>query len=95
MSFQVIEGDVVLRDTSGNAIGVVLDGTVYRLQVQTKLVNEDGDEIDFAEDGGQETLEVADQSVRDLLQRIFDELRRMNAMLAYATEADWKGSNDE
>jgi hypothetical protein len=34
--FDLVEGDVVLRDSSGNAIGVVLDGATYRLAVDAK-----------------------------------------------------------
>ena len=39
----------VLYDSSGNAVGVVLDGAVYRLQTQTKIVRgSDGAQIDPA-----------------------------------------------
>lgn len=37
MGFELVEGDVVIRDASGNAIGVVLDGAVYRFQTATKV----------------------------------------------------------
>lgn len=36
-SFTVIEGDVVLRDETGNPVGVILDGAVYRLRTEAKL----------------------------------------------------------
>lgn len=35
--FAMIEGDVVVRDTAGNAVGVVLDSSVYRLQTEARL----------------------------------------------------------
>lgn len=38
-TFNLIEGDVIIRDENGNPVGVVLDGSVYRLQTSTKLRN--------------------------------------------------------
>lgn len=38
-AFSVIEGDVVIRDSSGNAVGVILDGAIYRLQTDTKVAS--------------------------------------------------------
>lgn len=37
MSFSVIEGDVVIRDSNGNPVGVILDGAVYRFTVDAKV----------------------------------------------------------
>lgn len=37
--FTIIEGDVVIRDASGNPIGVVLDGAVWRFQTEAKVIN--------------------------------------------------------
>lgn len=37
MSFSIVEGDVVIRDSSGNPIGVILDGAVYRFAVDAKV----------------------------------------------------------
>lgn len=37
--FTVIEGQVVLEDDNGNAVGVVLDGSIYRLQTEAKVTN--------------------------------------------------------
>jgi len=34
VNFALIEGDVVIRDENGNAVGVILDDAVYRLQVE-------------------------------------------------------------
>lgn len=36
-ALSIIEGDVVIRDESGNPVGVVLDGSVYRLRTEAKL----------------------------------------------------------
>lgn len=38
-AFQLIEGDVVLRDSAGNPVGVILDGAVYRLQTEAKIAS--------------------------------------------------------
>lgn len=38
-TFTVIEGDVVLRDESGNPVGTVQDGNTHRLQVEAKVVD--------------------------------------------------------
>lgn len=69
MGFQVIEGDVVIRDSGGNAIGVLLDGTVYRLQVEAKLVGDEGDDVAVS-DGGQPKLMVVDMEAANLLNKI-------------------------
>jgi hypothetical protein len=37
MFFTVIEGDIVLIDSSGNEVGVILDGSTYRLQTEAKV----------------------------------------------------------
>ncbi len=39
MSFSIVEGDVVIRDSSGNPVGVILDGTVYRFAVDAKITS--------------------------------------------------------
>ena len=39
MSFTIIEGDVVVRDSSGNPIGVILDGVTYRFAVDAKVTD--------------------------------------------------------
>lgn len=40
--FLVGDVDAVLRDPNGNAVGVVIDGAVYRLQTETKLATGHG-----------------------------------------------------
>jgi hypothetical protein len=37
--FSIVEGDVVIRDASGNPIGVILDGAVYRFAVDAKVTS--------------------------------------------------------
>ena len=39
MSFSIVEGDVVIRDSSGNPVGVILDGTVYRFAVDARVTS--------------------------------------------------------
>jgi len=41
-SFSVIEGDVVLRDSSGNAVGVILDNSIYRLEGRNAICGQVG-----------------------------------------------------
>ena len=41
----------ILYDSSGNAVGVILDGAVYRLQGITKVLNSGGTQIDPATQG--------------------------------------------
>jgi hypothetical protein len=48
---------VVIRDESANPVAVILDGAVYRLQMQGKVLNASGSQINPAT---QETLAAAD-----------------------------------
>lgn len=41
----------ILYDSSGNAVGVILDGSVYRLQALSKILNSSGTQIDPATQG--------------------------------------------
>jgi len=42
--FRLVEGSVVLRDPSGNPVGLVLDDAIYRLQVETSF--KEGETLD-------------------------------------------------
>ena len=50
----------ILFDTAGNAIGVVLDGAVYRLQAITKVLNSGGTQVDPATEGTLSSIKDTD-----------------------------------
>jgi hypothetical protein len=39
VSFSIVEGDVVIRDSNGNPVGVILDGAIYRFAVDAKVTS--------------------------------------------------------
>lgn len=53
MSFHLVEGEVVLYDSSGNAVSIISDSGTYRLSGITKVLNTSGTQVNPAT---QETL---------------------------------------
>lgn len=76
----------VIVDSSGNLVGVVLDGTTYRLQVDAKLSTGDSDLVVLDATDGGPTLTVADESTHVLLRQVLLELRKLNFMISHATD---------
>ena len=75
----------LLIDDQGNQLGVVLDGTVYRLQVQAVVADSDGTTSDVETEGSRAAQAVSYPELLAAVQRIGDRLDRVLAQLATMT----------
>ena len=78
----------ILFDSDGNAVGVVLDGTVYRLQVEAVLTDGTGAIGGIETEGTRKALAVSDPELLAAVQRIGDKLDTVLAQLADITGED-------
>jgi len=82
----------VIVDADGNQVGVLLDGTVYRLQTIGKVVDSSGVQVDPAAEGTLASLNastvdaITEQTV--ILRQMFLQLRKMNFYLSQVTDVD-------
>lgn len=90
MSFQIIEGDVVVRDAEGNPVGVVLDGTTYRFAVDAKaqITDAEGGIVDVNTDGSRTALAVAYPELIVMLSRISAQIEKILQHVAIITDED-------
>ena len=90
MTFQIIEGDVVVRDAEGNPVGVVLDGTTYRFAVdaKAKIVDDDGSVASVTTDGSRTALAVAYPELLVMISRISAQLEKMLQHISLITDED-------
>lgn len=82
--------DVVIKDGSGNAAGVVEpsdEEDTFRLQTETRLVDEDGNRVDVATEDVN-ALAVRDAGAERLLLSLLDQLTIMNLHLQTMTGLD-------
>jgi hypothetical protein len=75
----------ILLDVDGNLVGVIQDGTVYRLQVEATVVNSEGSAADIEVMGTREALAVSYPELLSFVSRIEQSLERINAQLATIT----------
>ena len=75
----------VLFDASGNPVGVVLDGSIYRLQVEAKISE---DSSGLATELTAEEIRIWQERLLVALERITDRLDTMLAQLATITDED-------
>ena len=75
----------LLIDDQGNQVGVVLDGTVYRLQVQAVVTDSSGTSSDVETEGTRAGQAVSYPELLAAVQRIGDRLDRVLAQLATMT----------
>lgn len=78
----------VIVDSTGNLVGVVYDGTVYRLQVEATIVNAEGVSADILTQGNLNAQAVESHSATLLLGKILDELGAIRRHLEAITEED-------
>jgi ABC-type proline/glycine betaine transport system substrate-binding protein len=78
----------VLLDLNGNPVGVVLDGTVYRLQVEATLTNAAGTSADIEQMGSREALAVSYPELLKVLERISAQLATIETHMAVITDED-------
>ncbi len=75
----------VLVDESGNLLGVVLDGSVYRLQVEAIVANSDGDSAAIEFEGARAAQAVSYPELLSTVESIGDKLDRILAYMATIT----------
>ena len=64
----------ILLDVNGNLVGVIQDGTVYRLQVEAKIAGTTGESADIETMGTREALAVSYPEMLKVLERISSQL---------------------
>jgi hypothetical protein len=90
MTFQIIEGDVVVRDAEGNPVGVVLDGTTYRFAVDAKaqITDEDGGIVDVNTEGSRTALSIEYPELLSMVSRMSAQLEKILQHVAIITDED-------
>jgi len=90
MSFQIVEGDVVVRDADGNPVGVVLDGTTYRFAVDAKaqITDEDGEIAGVVTSGNRPGLSIEYPELLRLLGRISGQLELVLRHMSIITDEE-------
>ena len=64
----------ILLDVNGNLVGVIQDGTVYRLQVEAVIANSSGETADIETMGNREGLAVSYPEMLKVLEKISSQL---------------------
>jgi hypothetical protein len=75
----------LIIDLNGNLVGVLYDGSVYRLQVEA-LVGKDGESANIETMGNRGALAVSYPEMIKLLERINAQLDTLNRHMATVTE---------
>lgn len=75
----------IIMDVNGNLVGVIQDGTVYRLQVEAKLAGTEGATADVETMGNREGLAVSYPEMLKVLERISAQLDIVLNQLAEIT----------
>lgn len=78
----------VLLDLNGNPVGVMFDGTVYRLQVEAVVTNAAGTSADIEQMGSREALAVSYPEMLKVLERISAQLATITTHMAVITDED-------
>lgn len=78
----------VLVDVDGNPVGVILDGTVYRLQVEAVLTDSDGLYVQTEVMGNRQAQAISYPELLAAAVRIESALDKINAQLADITGED-------
>ena len=74
-----------LSDSDGNLVGVIYDGTTYRLQTESTLVDSTGTEVNVETTGTRAALAVSFPELLACLLRVEASLEKINAQLAEIT----------
>ena len=75
----------ILFDSDGNAVGVVQDGSIYRLQVEAVITDVDGLYVDTEVMGTRQAQAVSYPELLAVVVRIEAALDKINAQLADIT----------
>jgi hypothetical protein len=85
----------ILYDENGNPVGVMFDGSVYRLQVEALISNADGVSADIEQLGTRNALAVEYPKLYMLQEEILGELIKIRKHLSSITEEEWDGERDD
>lgn len=75
----------LIIDVDGNLVGVLFDGSVYRLQVDTTISDTSGNIADVEVIGTRKALAIEYPELLSAVTRIEDALEKINAQLAEIT----------
>ena len=75
----------LIIDVDGNLVGVLFDGSVYRLQVDTTISDTSGNIADVEVIGTRKALAVEYPELLSAVTRIEEALEKINAQLAEIT----------
>lgn len=75
----------ILYDSSGNAVGVVQEGAVYRLQVQATIADIEGDVAHVETMGDRQAQAVSYPELLTVVVRMADQIDKVAAQLAAIT----------
>ena len=75
----------ILFDSDGNAVGVIQDGAIYRLQVEAVVTDASGKTSNLESDGTRVAQAVSYPELLSAIHRIEEALEKMNAQLADIT----------
>lgn len=78
----------VLVDADGNVVGVVQDGQVYRVQVESTIADSDGNVARLDLTGNRKALAVSYPEMLSAIHRMEESLEKINAHLADITGED-------
>ena len=78
----------ILFDSDGNAVGVIQDGAIYRLQVEAVLTDVDGLNVDTEVMGNRQAQAISYPELLAAVVRIEAALDKINAQLADITGED-------
>jgi hypothetical protein len=78
----------ILLDVNGNLVGVMYDGAVYRLQVETLITGPEGSAVSVETMGNREALAVSYPEMLKVLERIDSQLTKLNVQIASITGED-------
>lgn len=75
----------LIIDVDGNLVGVLFDGSVYRLQVDTTISDKSGNIADVEVIGTRKALAIEYPELLSAVTRIEEALEKINAQLAEIT----------
>ena len=85
----------ILYDENGNPIGVLYDGTVYRVQVDTIISDVDGNVADIEQVGNRDALAVEYPMLLKRAEDILGELRIIRRHIQTITEEEWDNNDND
>ena len=85
----------ILYDKDGNPVGVLYDGTVYRVQVDTIISDVDGNVADIEQVGNRDALAVEYPMLLKRAEDILGELRIIRRHIQAITEEEWDNNDND